>query len=158
MSFQIHALKAELFEDLFSLSDEALKDLHARREIVESYPGTPCRISLEDARVGEEVLLVHYEHQAENTPYKASHAVFIRKGVEQAFPKVDEIPMLFRHRLMSLRAFDVHHSMIDAEAVEGTAMENAIERLLSNPAVDYIHLHNAKPGCYAALITRAQDA
>lgn len=155
MSFQIHALEAERFQNLFDLSDEALETQNACRRIVESSPGSPCRVSLEDARVGEEVLLLHYQHQPATNPYRAGHAIFVRKGVQRAFPGVDEIPQSFRHRLISLRGFDAADCMVDADAAEGSELERAIERMFADPAVSYIHLHNAKPGCYAASVTRA---
>lgn len=155
MTFQIHALPWDQFSELFSLTDEELAARNARRETVTSNPGFPCRVSLEDADVGEEVILVHYEHQPGRSPYKASHAVFIRKNARQALPDVGEVPALFRHRLMSVRAFDRKHDMIDADVVEGTGLEGVINRMFEDSAVDYIHLHNAKPGCYAAKVTRS---
>lgn len=155
MSFQIHALPAEQFKGIFDLSDEELKTQNAWRETVETKPGTPCRISLEDAEVGEEVILLNYFHQSDENPYKACHAIFVRKDVKQAHPKIDEIPSLFRHRVMSVRAFNPIHKMIDADVVEGTELEKSIETMFENPQVSYIHLHNAKPGCYAAKVTRA---
>ena len=154
MSFQIIALSEKPFEHLFSLSDEELKTRNARREIVRSKPGTPCRISLADAEVGEEVLAVNYEHQSEDTPYKASHAIFIRKDVLQACPKIDEIPTLFNHRLMSVRAFNAEHMMVNADVVEGIYLKTSIDEMFADPVVTYIHLHNAKPGCYAACVRR----
>ena len=35
------------------------------------------------------------------------------------------------------------------------AVRPLIERLFANPAVDFIHAHFAKPGCFAATIRRA---
>ncbi len=90
---------------------------------------------------------------AEN-PYQASHAIFVRKGARQAFPGADEIPALFRHRLMSLRGFDADNSMVDADIAEGSELDAAIDRMFADPAIAYIHLHNAKPGCFAASVTR----
>lgn len=155
MSFRIHALAPAQFAPMFDLPGDQLARLNARRVTVESCPGTPCRVSLEDTPVGEEVLLVHFEHQPANTPYKSGFAIFVRKGVEQAFPAVGEIPKLFRHRLMSLRGFDSHDNLMDADAVEGAELEGAIEALFADPHIAYIHLHNAKPGCFAARVTRA---
>lgn len=155
MPFQIHALEANRFQHLFKLSDDALEAQNVRRQIVKTSPGSPCRVSLEDARAGEEVLLLHHQHQPAATPYRAGHAIFVRKGAQQAFPGVDEIPELFRKRLISLRGFDVTDCMVDADVAEGAELEGAIDRMFSDPAVSYIHLHNAKPGCFAASVTRA---
>jgi hypothetical protein len=60
-----------------------------------------------------------------------------------------------RARLLSLRAFDADGMMIDADIAEGAAVEPLIARLFANPAVHYIHAHNAKRGCYAGRIDRA---
>jgi hypothetical protein len=45
--------------------------------------------------------------------------------------------------------------MIDADVVDGQHLEALIERLFDNESADYLHIHNARPGCYAALVTRA---
>jgi hypothetical protein len=45
--------------------------------------------------------------------------------------------------------------MIDADVVEGRAAAALFERFLENPAASYLHVHNAKRGCYAARVERA---
>jgi len=155
MSFQIHALPADSFQALFDLPEEELRRREARREVVRTKPGTPCRISLEDAEIGEEVVLVHYEHQPARTPFRAGHAIFVRRGVPQARPGVGEIPPALQARLISIRAFDASHQMRGADVAQGAELAPAILRLLADESVAYLHLHNAKPGCYAARVTRA---
>jgi len=59
-----------------------------------------------------------------------------------------------RTRLLSLRVFDADGMMVDADVAEGAAVEPLIVRLLANPAVSYIHAHNAKRGCYSGRIER----
>ena len=155
MSFQIHSLPAEPFADYFDLSQEELDAKGAHIEVVQECPGTPCRVSMADAEVGETVLLVNYEHQPENSPYQATHAIFVRKDAEQAALAVDEIPVQLSSRLISIRGFDGKHFMREADVVDGQQLGEAIETVFSNPSIDYIHLHNAKPGCFAAKVTRA---
>lgn len=48
--------------------------------------------------------------------------------------------------------------MLDADVVEGAHSETLIARLFANPAVDFIHAHFAKHGCFAATLrtTRAR--
>ncbi len=157
MTFQIHALPEAPFVPLFSMSDEDLSNQNARRVVVESKPGTPCRVSLADAEVGETAILLNFEHQPNNTPYKASHAIFVRKGVEQARLAPGEIPEVLRIRLMSVRAFDSAHQMIEADVVEGRELEGIIEHMFEQPNIAYVHLHNAKQGCFAASVTRVSS-
>ena len=45
--------------------------------------------------------------------------------------------------------------MVGWELVEGEQLEPAIERLLAIPAAEYLHIHFAAPGCYAARVERA---
>ena len=155
MSFQIHALPASEFEPLFKLSDSELKERQATRMIVDAKPGYPCRVSLEDAEIGETIILVNFEHQSGNTPYQATHAVFAREHVQQAFPDVGDIPEVLASRLISIRAFDDKHFMVDADVVDGSCLGEAIPAMLQDAKVAYLHLHNARPGCFAARVTRA---
>jgi hypothetical protein len=155
MTFQIQALDPALFAGLFSLSDTELARQNMRTMTVAAKPGTPCRVSLADAEVGETVLLINHAHQSANSPYRASHAIFVRQGVMQARPAVGEVPEVIRSRLISVRLFDCADMMVDADVVEGVAVAQAIERAFDDPVVAYIHLHNAKPGCFAASVQRA---
>ncbi len=155
MTFRIHALPAEPFQHLFGASSEALAALGIERRIADCKPGFPCRISLRDAEPGETVLLLNYKHQAANSPYRASHAIYVREHAEQAQPEIGEIPDVLGLRLMSVRAFDRAGMMVDADVVHGAELRPVLERLLAMPEVDYLHLHNAKPGCYAARAERA---
>ncbi len=155
MSFVVSALPAEPFGPLFSLSDEALAARGAVRRTVDAKPGFPCRVSLEDAEPGETVLLLNYEHQSADTPFRASHAIYVREGAPRAELAKNEVPTLFRHRIMSLRAFDDAGMMRAAEVAPGESLEPAVERLLAKPEVAYLHAHYAGMGCYAARIDRA---
>lgn len=155
MSFQIHALPETRFSALFDLSDDELHARNVRRSVVEARPGTPCRVSLADAEIGETVLLLNYEHQPAETPFRASHAIFVRRGARQAHPAPGKIPEVFRSRLISVRMFDRDDMMIDADVVQGTDLADALQDAFATGAVAYVHLHYAKPGCYAALVQRA---
>src|SRR5206468_11556117 len=61
--FRIVGLPLAKFTPLFSLSESELAQKHARRLIVDAKPGFPCRVSLEDAELGERVILVPFVHQ-----------------------------------------------------------------------------------------------
>jgi hypothetical protein len=155
MTFQISALPKSNFAHLFNLSDAELARHGAIRRRVDARPGFPCRVSLADAKIGEEVILAHFEHQSADTPFRASHAVYVRPQAEQARPERGEVPEVLRSRILSLRGFDKTGMMIAADLSDGRELEPAAERLLADPDVAYIHLHYAKPGCYAARMDRA---
>jgi hypothetical protein len=154
MSFRITGLPAEQFSQWFALSDAELQQRHAVRVVADRKPGFPCRVSLTDAQPGDEVLLINYEHLAADSPYRARHAIYIRRG-ETTFDAIDEVPAMLRSRLLSVRAFDARHLLTAADVVDGTLLEPAIERMLADANTCFLHVHFAKPGCYAARVERA---
>jgi hypothetical protein len=155
MEFRIRGLPAAPFAPLFSMSDAELAHHRAVRRVADEKPGFPCRVSLADAEPGEEVLLLNYEHHAVETPYRASHAIFVRAAARETYDAVGEIPEALRTRLISLRSFDAQGTMIGAEIAEGRVLEPLVRQFLSNPEAAYLHAHFARRGCYAALIERA---
>ena len=155
MGFQISALDIEQFSHLFGQDQESLAKQGVQRRVVDSSPGYPCRVSLQDAEVGENVLLMNYEHQPAATPFQSSHAIFVRESASQAVLDTNEVPKMFRHRLLSVRAFDASGMMVDADVVDGEYLESLIERMLANVSTDYLHVHNAKLGCYVGLVERS---
>jgi hypothetical protein len=155
MSFQISSLTGEHFKPLFGASTEELILRNAVRMVADKKPGFPCRVSLADAEIGEEVVLVHYQHQAAETPYKASHAVYVRANAAEASMRPDEIPEMLRLRVLSLRGFDESGMMRAADLSDGRVLETAIAAMFRDERIAYIHVHFAKAGCYAARVDRA---
>jgi hypothetical protein len=155
MSFQISALGHEQFAPLFRLQNDELAHHFAVRRTATTKPGFPCRVSLADADIGDKLILVNYAHQDAASPYRASHAIFVREGVEQARPEVDEVPELFRFRMLSLRAFDNDGMIVTADLCDGKQLEALLRTQLALRTVAYVHIHYAKFGCYAARAKRA---
>jgi hypothetical protein len=155
LTFRIQGLDPASFRHLYSLSDTELACQGVRRVIADSKPGFPDRIEMRDAEPGEKLLLLNYTHQPADTPFKASHAIFIREGADVRYDRLNEIPEVLHVRTISLRAFDDAGMMRNAELASGEAIRPAIERLLADPNVAYLHAHYAKMGCFAARIDRA---
>jgi Protein of unknown function (DUF1203) len=154
MDFRITGLSANPFRPLFGLPDDELARCGARRYVADVCPGFPDRVELRDAEPGERLILVNHLHLPHDTPYRASHAIFVLENAQQRFDRVGEVPPALRVRLLSLRAFDAAHMMVDADVVHGREAEPVIERLLGDPRTAYLHAHYAKAGCYAAHIER----
>lgn len=154
-SFQFTALPSEPFAPLFDAPDSVLAARGARRMTVDEQPGFPCRVSLVDAEVGETVLLLPWTHHEVAGPYRASGPIYVRRGATRAVPLPGEVPALLRHRLLSLRAFDGDGMMRAAEVIEGRIVEEGIARLLGDPRVAYVDVHNARPGCFNCRVVRA---
>lgn len=154
LSFRISALPREPFEALFRLDELELAKLGIRRRVAKEKPGYPCRVSLEDAEVGESLLLLPFEHHAVDSPYRASGPIYVREVAMQASPGEGEVPGFFRHRQLSARAYSAKGMMRDASVFEGVALEASLEALFADPKVAYVHLHNAQPGCFMARVDR----
>jgi hypothetical protein len=154
-NFQLYGLADEPFAALFELSDEALLAQGALRRIATESPGFPCRVSLQDAEVGEELLLLPYEHQPAASPYRATGPIFVRRGARQRTLPPGFVPPYVRQRLMSLRAYDADDMMIDATVCDGADVAAWLARSFAAPAVAYVHLHNAKRGCFSCAARRA---
>ena len=115
MSFRIKGLPAANFSHLFGLSDEDLAEHGAVRQIADDRkPGYPCRVSLTDSRLGDELVLVNFEHLPVDSPYRMRFAIFVREG-DQTYDKVDEVPQQLRERTLAVRAFDDKGMMIGFE-------------------------------------------
>lgn len=123
--------------------------------IADSTPGYPCRVSLEDAGIGEEVILTAYEHHATDTPYRSIGPIYVRTTATQAMPAVNEIPRMLHHRLLSVRGYDTDTMLVEAIVTGGRRLRETIHQLFDNATIEYLHIHNAKPGCYNCRVTRA---
>ncbi len=104
MVFRIKGLSPEPFRHLYGLSDEELATEGVKRYVADNKPGFPDRVEMRDGEPGEIFLLINHVCQPANTPYRATHAIFVREGAEQTFDQIDEVPEVMRVRLMSLRA------------------------------------------------------
>jgi hypothetical protein len=154
MSFQLIGLPFEPFASLFALDDRTLSALDARRVVADETPGFPCRVSLADAEIGEELLLLPFAHQPASSPYRASGPIFVRKTALQRTLPAGVIPDYVALRQISVRAYDASHLMIDATVCDGTDSAAAILRMFDDSDVAYIHLHNAKRGCFSCRVDR----
>ena len=90
MHYRISGLPAERFAPLFDLTDAELAERGAVRRIADK-PGYPCRISLTDAKAGDELILVNYEHLPVDSPYRMRFAIYVRRG-EETYDAVDLVP------------------------------------------------------------------
>jgi hypothetical protein len=153
ISFRLRGLPAGDFTPLFDMSDSELAQANALRMTADS-DGYPCRVSLTDAMPGDAVILLNYMHHRTSTPFRASFAIYVRPA-EQTYDAVDQVPLQLRRRLLSVRAYDAAGMLRAADVVAGTELERAVQIMLREPSASYLHVHFAKPGCYAALIERA---
>mgnify|MGYP003585578384 FL=1 len=154
-NFKIKSLNHTEFLGYFELTDLELEKIGAIRMAADKFPGFPCGVSLEDAQIGEEVILLPYSHHKTTSPYQASGPIFIRKKATTATFETNQIPHMLNHRLLSLRGYDKNGMMKEASVVEGNTLKESIIKTFENEKIEYIHIHNARPGCYNCLVERA---
>lgn len=157
MTYTITGLEPGPFTPLFDLADDALAAHGARRVIADADRGFPCRISLEDARAGEQLILLHHTSHDVPTPYRSSYAIYVRKDVAAAC-FTDAIPPVFEGRPLGLRGFDAGGNLRDARLALPGEADARIRELFANPDVAYIDAHNAAYGCFAARVERSEGA
>lgn len=155
MNYQLRGLEPAQFERYFALNDAELAERGMRWMRVDKPVGFPCRISLEDAPVGEDVLLLTFTHQDSRSPYRASGPIFVRPGRPEAARIVNMLPTYLTLRPLSVRAYDAADEMVDAEVVDGREAAPLIERYLERADVAYLHIHYARRGCFACRVDRA---
>jgi hypothetical protein len=153
MSFVIAGLDPAPFRRLYGVSEEALAAEQVMRMTADAHPGFPCRVTLEDVEPGETVLLLNHEHLARG-PYRSCHAIFVREGAETPARFLDEAPETLTSRLLSVRAFDRDDLMTDADVIDGAGLVPRIVRFFAAPEVAFLHVHNARRGCFAARVDR----
>ena len=153
MTYRIAGLDPAQFAPLWALAPAELDRRGATRITADADRGFPCRVTLEDARAGEELLLLHHVHHDVAGPYRSAFAIFVREYAVQTVYE-DCCPPCFEGRTLSLRGFDGDGALTEAKLAAPGEADAAIRALLSNPAIAYINAHNAAAGCFAARIER----
>jgi hypothetical protein len=157
MVYRIEGLSEDVFSALSAMSDEDLAGRKARRVVADTDRGFPCRVTLEDARKGESLILLHYTSHDVATPYRTSYAIYVREGAAAPTPFVDCLPPVFEGRTLSLRGFARDGNIVEARLAQPGETDGTIRALFADPAIAYIHAHNAAYGCFAARIDRHQE-
>ena len=154
MSYIVKGIDPAPYRSLFGLPDEELSQRGVVRMTVNEKPSFPCRVSLTDRDIGENVLLLnHVSHDVAN-PYRASHAIFVTEGAEARAEYIDRVPPVFEARVLSLRGFDKDGMMAEAVLTQPGEADAGIRKLFANPEIETIHAHNATRGCFSAKIER----
>lgn len=154
MSFVIAGLDPAPFRRWFGADAAALAREGVVRRIATAKPGFPCRVTLEDAEPGESLLLLNFESHSAPTPYRSAYAIYVREGAEAASRYVDEVPPVMRGRPLALRWFDAAGMLVGASLALKDDAKAQIRAAFADPLTDYVHLHNAAHGCFAAKATR----
>jgi hypothetical protein len=123
--------------------------------VADENPGYPCRQCLQDAAVGDELILVSHDPFTGHSPYRSASPIFLHRTPCQPYEPDDLLPEQLTRRQLSARCFDSDEMMIDAAVIDGAVLELTIERFFTDPAAHNIHVHNSTRGCWAVGVDRA---
>ncbi len=145
VSFQVRPLPASIAAELRRAGGPVY--------VADVAPGFPCRQCLEDAAVGEELLLVSHDPFAGSSAYRSASPIFLHRQPCRPYDGAS-LPAQLTGRQLSVRAFDGDEMMIDAEVIDGTRLAETLDRFFADDLVDRVHVHNAGRGCFAAAVDR----
>lgn len=114
-SIQITNFDPQPAQSFFEMDDRKLALRHACRRIADAKPGHPCRVSLQDAGVGDELIVFHYPHHDVASPHRASGPVFVRKNARAAQLAINELPGHLGHCQLALREYDENSMPVAAQ-------------------------------------------
>lgn len=120
-------------------------------------PGFPCRVTLEDAEPGEELLLFHHVSHDVQSPYRSSYAIYARAGAKTAARYTDEVPPIFVGRPLGMRAFGADAMLKTACLSMPGDADKTIRQLFERDDIAYIDVHNAAYGCFAGRVERFES-
>jgi hypothetical protein len=106
--------------------------------------------------MGEKMHLISYNPfstSAQNSPYQGPGPIFVH-STECASYKGTEVPDQQRKRLLSLRAYDKEHLMVNSAILPGDGLKEKADIMLGDENVAYLHVHYAGPGCFAVRVER----
>ena len=154
MEFIIRGLPVENYNHMFGMTDAELATHGAKRYVCNAKASFPDRIEMRDAEIGETLLLINHTSMDKNTPYKASHAIFVREGATKTYESRNKIPPMLFDRILSLRAFDQAGMMLDAKIATGTEIKTFIAQAWKNENIAHIDAHTATRGCFMGRFER----
>ena len=152
MAYRIAGLDPAAFADSESLIAQG-----AVRVMADKADSFPCRVTLEDAAPGESLLLVNHVSADVQTPFRASHAIFVREGASRAPLYIDAVPTFIQRRAVSLRAFDGAGMIRAASLAQPGEAELALRHLLDAEEIAHVDIHAAAWGCFLARAERNDD-
>ncbi|MEP7348742.1 MAG: DUF1203 domain-containing protein [Sphingorhabdus sp.] len=154
MTYRVKGLKRTDFDHLFAMTDAELAAAGAVRVKAGADKGWPCRISLEDAKAEESLILLNHVSHDVATPYRSSYAIYIRELCDETAEYTDETPPVFEGRPMAFRAFDKAGMLRNAALALPGQADAKIRELFEAEEIAYIHAHNAAHGCFSAKVER----
>ena len=131
-----------------------LRDRGGPVYVADEHPGFPCRQCLQDAAIGDELVLVSHDPFESESEYRSASPIFLHRTRCGSPGSITELPTQLTARQLSVRAFDSAEMMIDAAVIDGDRLAATIGRFFDNADANRLHVHNATRGCWAVSVER----
>ena len=122
--------------------------------MADAVPGYPCRQCLQDAGIGDELILVSHDPFTSSSPYQSASPIFLHRSTCEP-PSFGDLPLQLTRRQLSVRSFDADEMMIDAAVIDGTGLDQTLTRFFDDNQTSRVRVHNAERGCWATNVERA---
>ena len=115
----------------------------------------PCRSCLRQFRSGEDRrLLFTYNPFTGLDSYPSPGPIFIHENACEPYEHEYAFPPELRTLPLTLEGYGQDRWLIARERPAESDIEIAIERLLAQSSIEYIHVRNTEAGCFIATIER----
>mgnify|MGYP001285305561 CR=1 FL=1 len=100
------------------------------------------------------VLLINFQSLSKATPFRASHAIYVRENARTAAVFENRLPDMLAERTLGLRGFTGDGYLHDGSLAAPGEAHEGIGRLLRQSEVAYVDIHAAGYGCFIARAER----
>jgi hypothetical protein len=122
--------------------------------------GWPLRCCLRDSAPGDRLAIIAFSPFAWSSPYRETGPVVVHS--DRCPGTTSGYPSQFDHRDQVVRAFGDdagrHHTQVyelNRLVPAGDGLEAAVQEILRDDRVEFVHVHNVLSQCYSFTATRA---
>ena len=137
-----------------AIRDEIGSGQRAARLVTLEEPGAPCRSCLQAAAAGDRMWLLSYQPFRGESFYAVPSPIYLHADSCTPYECAGELPALVRTGERAVRSYDAGHGLVDGLVASGAEIETAIEKLLADDRVEYLHVYSATAGCYTCRVDR----
>jgi Protein of unknown function (DUF1203) len=150
---RIVAIETKIAEQVRTTMKAPVYAFPAHLEVAEEE--APCRHCLRTIVPGERRILFTYDRFTGKESLPQPGPVYIHADGCQRYPEAGGFPEALRQSPRTVEAYASGRKLKAQEYVSDGRFEPVIDKLLANPAVDYLQINSTTAGCFTFRIDRA---
>jgi hypothetical protein len=115
----------------------------------------PCRHCLSEFEVGTDNRTLFTYDPFADTSLPLPGPVYIHAESCPRYPESAPFPSKLKRYKSRITGYDSNQTMRGRVVAKGSAIDDAIDGLLADPEVSFLHVRNATAGCFTLTIERA---